>query len=90
MDGKKHVVNRVGRKESYDEKKVYASVYAASLNCEYGERESEVIAKSVMEKVNAWAGKKKEVNSQDIRKMVLKSLKKKDIALMYRHHLDLS
>ncbi len=90
MDVKKHVVNRAGGKEGYDEKKVYASVYAAALNCEYGEREAEVIAKGAMEKVNAWIGKKKEVNSQDIRKMVLKSLKNKDVVLMYRHHLDLS
>lgn len=87
---KKYIVNRAGRKEPYDEKKVYASVYASALNCEYGERESEVIAKGVMEKVNVWIGQKKEVNSQDIRKMVLKSLKQRDVALMYKHHLDLS
>lgn len=87
---KKLVVNRAGRKERYDEKKVYASVYAAALNCEYGEREAEGIARGIMERVNAWLKKKSEVNSQDIRKMVLKSLRYRDIALMYLHHLDLS
>ena len=87
---KKHIVNRAGRKEKYDEKKVYASVYAAALNCEYGEREAEVIAKQAMQKVNALVGKKSLVNSKDIRSAVLKHLKDRDVALMYKHHLDLS
>ena len=87
---KKHVVNRAGRKEVYEEKKVYASVYAAALNCEYGEREAEVIAKQIMQKVNAFVGKKSLVNSKEIRSAVLKHLKDRNVALMYKHYLDLS
>ncbi len=86
---KKHVVKRKGHKEIYDEKKVYASVYAAALNCHYSEQKAERIAKEVMKKVNLWINKKTAINSEEIREQVIRSLKDKHVALMYKHHLDL-
>ena len=84
------VVKRKGHQEFYDRKKVYASVYAAALNCGYGERKSERIALRVMKEINVWVKTKKVIESQGIRKKVVESLVKidKDVALMYKSHLD--
>jgi transcriptional regulator NrdR family protein len=83
------VVKRRGRTEPYDERKVYASVYAAALNCHYDERLSEEIALEAMKKVNTWARGKTQLLSQEIREHVLSVLEDRHVALMYRHHTDL-
>src|SRR3989338_8989070 len=83
-----HLVKRHGHLERYDPKKVYASVYAAALNCHYTEKQSERIAAVAMRKVNAFVGRKKAFTSAEIRDKVLEVLDDKDVALMYRHHLD--
>ncbi len=84
-----HIVKRRGHIEHYDEKKVYASVYAAALNCHYSEQESEKVAEYVMKKVNAWIAKQKSFESTDIRDQILKNIKDNHVVLMYKHHLDL-
>ena len=87
-----HVVKRKGHKEEYDEKKVYASAYAASLNVHLGEVEAEEIAKSVMGRINDWIADKNEVDSQDIFKKSTEELAKlnKDASFMYETHRDVS
>src|SRR3989338_2395099 len=88
----RHIVKRKGRFERFDERKLYASIYAAALNCHYKEREAEKLAVAVSSLVKKSVFRKKgkkAVSSDDIRKHVLKHLKDKDVALMYRHHLDL-
>jgi transcriptional regulator NrdR family protein len=87
---KKCVVKRKGHEETYDVKKVYASVYAAALSCHYGEVKSEKIAKLISKKIDTWVKTKSSITSDEIRNLVLKHLKDKDVALMYKHHLDLS
>ena len=86
---KKHVVKRKGGKEIYDEKKVYASVYAAALNCYYSEQNAEKIAESVKKRINIWVKNKSSVSSEEIRNQIIKVLKDRHVALMYKHHLDL-
>ena len=77
--------------EAYDERKVYASVYAAALNCEYSEQKAEKLATAVSKKITAFMKKSKScLDSRVIREQVARHLKDKDIALMYKHHLDLS
>ncbi len=87
-----HVVKRRGHTEEYNDKKVYASVYSAALNCEYGEIKAEKIAKTITKEITSWIKNKKQVASNDIRLQITSYLKKidEDVALMYRHHLDLS
>lgn len=87
-----HVVKRKGHKEEYDEKKVYASAYAASLNVHLGEVEAEKIAKSVMDGINSWIKDKTEVGSQDIFEKTTEELAKlnKDASFMYETHRDVS
>ena len=90
---KECIIKRKGNKESYDEKKVYASVYSAALNSDCSEKKSESIALIVMGKCSKWIKKESKdrcVDSENIRDFVLKTLKDKDVKLMYKHHLDLS
>ena len=84
----KHIVKRHGVSESYDEKKVYASVYAAALNAHYSEKKAEVLANDVMKKVSAWAKTEESVFSVEIRYRILKYIDDEDVSLMYTHHLD--
>ena len=84
-----HIVKRKGHLEQFDERKVYASVYAAALNCHYEENDAEKIAAVVMKKVNHWVKNKGLVNADQIRSQILKEIKDKSVALMYKHHLDL-
>ena len=93
INKKECIIKRKGYEEFYDEKKVYASVYSAALNCEYTEKKAEKIALNVMEKCSEWVRKESKNNSiysDKIRDFVLKTLKDKDVKLMYEHHLDLS
>ena len=87
-----HIIKRKGHKEQYESKKVYASIYAAALNCEYGESKSEKIASTVTKKVNLWIKSKKQVTSAQIRVQVINQLQKldADVYVLYKHHLDLS
>jgi len=85
----RHIVKRHGHEEIYDSRKVYASVYASALNCHYSESASEFIAERVTSHVDKWIATKTAVSSEDIRECILKNINDADIALMYKHHLDL-
>ena len=87
------LVKRRGHAENYDNRKVYASVYSASLNCHLSETQAEEIAERISNDIDVWVRKKDHITSDYIRDKIIETLKeegKKDIALMYKHHLDLS
>ena len=90
MVKKERIIKRRGNQEKYDERKVYASIYAAALNCHYSEQKSEKIAKDITKKINSWIKTRKEITSEEIRDQIIKNLKDRDVKLMYKHHLDLS
>ena len=89
------LIKRKRHFEAYDERKVYASCYAAALNCHYSEQEAEKIAKkaavSVTKKIKACLkkNKKKVFTSRDIRNYVIKNFSDPEVTFMYIHHLDL-
>ncbi len=87
-----HVVKRKGHNETFDVKKVYASVYWASRSAHVGEQEAEKLAEAVSKKLNAWIRGKKVVGSKDIFRQVCVELAKRnaDAVYMYRTHLDVS
>lgn len=87
-----HIVKRKGHKDIYDEKKVYASVYAACINTHMHKERSEETANAVMQKINKWLDNKKEVTSNDIFKQIINILKEynSDAAFMYETHRDVS
>ncbi|MBX4196799.1 hypothetical protein KW805_04390 [Candidatus Pacearchaeota archaeon] len=84
------IIKRQGKEEKYDERKIYASCYAAALNCHYPEKKSESIAAKTSKKITQWVKKQRGIiSSSEIRQQVIKALNDKDVALMYEHHLDL-
>ncbi|MEK6907013.1 MAG: ATP cone domain-containing protein, partial [Nanoarchaeota archaeon] len=78
------IIKRHGHLEKFDERKVYASCYAACLNCHINKQEAEKICKKVSTKIKSWIKTKKQVSSDDIFKEMTKLLKKlnKDAAFM--------
>lgn len=87
-----HVVKRRGHRQEFDERKVYASVYAACLNTHMPKEESEHIAQDVSSEIKKWIKDKPEVNSSQIFTEVGKELARfsKEASFMYHTHRDLS
>ena len=83
-----HIVKRKGHTEPYDEKKVYAAVFAACQAVREPAGSSELVADKVMQDVNHWIAKKHEVTSNDIRRQAAKHLTvyNPDAAHMLAHH----
>lgn len=95
MDSKhgSHIIKRRGHSEPFDEKKIYASAYAACLNAELREQKCEQVAEKVMKEVaKAIKARNNAVNSSEIAELTYKALEKfdKDVAFLYKTHLDLS
>ena len=84
----KHVVKRHGHSENYDERKLYAAVFAACLSVREPAGSAELIAERVVSKVNDWIEQKHEVTSNDIRAVAARHLNvyHKDASYMYLHH----
>jgi transcriptional regulator NrdR family protein len=70
----KHIVKRKGHTELYDEKKVYASVFAACQSVREPSGSAELVAAQVMKDVNDWIESKYEVTANDIRRQAAKHL----------------
>ena len=91
MKSKKCVIKRKGHEEVYDEKKVFTSIYAAALNCQYSDKKAKKMAEKVAKKISLWIKKSKKcIDSKEIREKVMELLEDDDVILMYKHHLDLS
>ncbi len=86
------VVKRKGHTEKFDERKVYASCYAACMTCGLHENGCEIIASNVSKEIKKWVRKKKHVTSNQIFRKVVSHLKKvhKPAAFMYETHMDVS
>ena len=88
----KHLVKRRGHVHVFDERKVYASCYAACLSSHVEHSEAEKICGKVCKDIKKWIKPKKQVTSSHIFKEVGKLMKKynKDAAFMYLTHRDIS
>jgi len=86
------IVKRKGHAEEFDDRKVYASCYAACLSSHIEHIEAEKICEKVSKEIKTWARKRKTVDSSDIFKRVIAAMKKhnKDAAFMYETHRDIS
>lgn len=86
------VVKRKGHKEVYDDRKVYASVYAACLAAQEPEEVAEKCASTVASHLTRWVGGRKKLTSNDIFRQVIIELSKHSYksAFMYETHRDLS
>jgi transcriptional regulator NrdR family protein len=84
----KHIVKRSGHTEPYDEKKLYASIYAACLVVRDPVGTAEVIAGKVVDDMKVWIKDKNEVTSSDIRRNAAQHLHayNPDAAYAYMHY----
>jgi len=86
------IVKRKGHTHEFDERKVYASCYAACLSSHIEHIEVEKICDKVTKEIKTWARKRKKVDSSDIFAKVISAMKKhnKNAAFMYETHRDVS
>lgn len=84
----KHVVKRVGHSENYDERKLYASIYAACLSVREQPGAAELIAEEVVHQFGKWLENKHEISSNDVRRVAAQYLKalNSDAGHMYLLH----
>ena len=87
-----HVIKRKGHKERFDERKVFASVYAACMSGHMDRKKCEGIAAKVTDAVKRTLKGKKEVTSDTVFRAVVTYLAvhDKEIAFLYETHLDVS
>jgi transcriptional regulator NrdR family protein len=86
---KTHIVKRTPNyTEPYDERKLYASVYAACLSVRTPVGEAELTAARVCAEMQPWVNTKTEVTSADIRRKTTTCLQvyNPDAAYMYGRH----
>lgn len=83
-----HIVKRKGHTEAFDERKVYASVYAACQSVREPAGSAELIADKVVADIKDWISKKHEVTANDIRRTAAKHLHayNPDASYMFLHH----
>lgn len=86
------MIKRNGHDEEFDERKAYASCYAACINSHHGKEESEQIAGQIIDALKLFIANKKEVSSDDLFRETIRELNKIDpeAAFMYETHRDLS
>jgi len=86
------IVKRKGHTEEFDERKVYASCYAACLSSHVEHTAAEKICEKVAKEVKTWARKRKSADSSEIFEKVIAAMKKynEDAAFMYETHRDIS
>ncbi len=74
--------------ESYDERKLYASIYTSCLAVRTPSGEAELTAEHVCDDIKPWLTKKQEVTSGDIRTRAAEHLGvyNPHAAYMYKHH----
>ena len=88
---KNHVVKRAGHSEPYDERKLYASIFASCIAVRENVPTAELIAERVSQDIAKWLGSKHEITSHDIRTHAAIHLKEynDDAAWIYKHHKNI-
>ena len=84
------IVKRKGHAEPFDEKKLYASVYASALNAHHNEEDSEEIAQKTLSIVQDAIAGRENLTSEDLKESTITALATHDdVQLMYKHHMDI-
>ena len=88
----RHVVKRRGHLEKFDDRKIYASAYAAALTAHLTPKRAEEIACEVCNAIGKWVAAHTMVTAHMIYEQIVKELRKhdKNAAFMYETHTDLS
>lgn len=88
----KHIVKRAGHNESYDARKLYASIFSACLAVRVPGGEAELVADKVNRDVENWLESKPVVTSSDIHRVAGQFLEayNADAAYIYKTHRNIS
>lgn len=86
-----HVIKRKGKMELFDERKVYASCFAACKSVPLHDTEAEKICDSVARDIKKWIRRKKQINSNQLFRQIAKTIRKYNnkAAFMYETHRDI-
>ncbi len=86
------IVKRKGHTEKFDQRKLYASVYAACTTLRMSEEEAELISLKVMQNVIDQLQNQNEVNSSTIYEKAHQELESfhPEAAYMYANHYDIN
>ena len=81
-----------GHTEPYDERKLYASIYASCLSVRTPTGEAELTAEHVCEDLTPWLLTQRELTSGDIRSQAAEHLSvyNPSAAYLYKHHRTIS
>ncbi len=87
-----HIVKRAGHTEKFDERKVYATCFAACMNAHVDKEKAEKICRKVAAGIKKWIAKKKAVTSEMIFREATRLMKMehKNAAFMYETHRDIA
>jgi len=85
------IFKRRGKKEKFDEKKLYASVYSACIDCDLSANEAERISEEIIKEVGKFMKGRKKINSTEIFGFVVQKLAREHeaVAFMYETHREL-
>lgn len=86
---KAYIVKRSpGHTEPYDERKLYASIYASCLSLRTPQGEAELTAERVCKDIGPWLLGKAEITSADIRRKAADhfTVYNPNAAYLYKHH----
>ncbi|MDY6788939.1 MAG: hypothetical protein SVV03_03150 [Candidatus Nanohaloarchaea archaeon] len=91
---KDKICNKQGEKESFDERKLYSSIYHPAMECGYPEDEAQELANDVCDEIIGWIENHDDnfVTSDEIRAKVIEILEDKDdrVAFLYDKFLDIN
>jgi transcriptional regulator NrdR family protein len=84
----KHVVKSNGRTETFNNQKLYASIYASCLSVRESATGAELVAQKVTKEVESWLFTKNEVTANDVRRIAGKYLSNVNphAGYLYLHH----
>ena len=86
-----HIVKRKEHREKFDERKIYASCYAACLSSHIPHKHAETLCEKVVRDVKRRIAKKRVITSDQIFLETTRAIKQydKNVALMYATHRDI-
>jgi len=86
------IVKRRGKKEKFDEKKLYASVYSACMECDIEVRKAEKVAEETILEVRKFLHGRKSINSTELFGFVIQKLARhhEAVAFMYETHREIA
>ena len=87
-----HIIKRKGHTEPFDERKLYASCFAACLNTHLAKEDSERISEEITNDIKAWISLRPEIGSDELFQKTVEFLKNKnpEVSFMYETHRDIS